>query len=143
LVHCLGADHVIDYCRDDFADGRHAYDLILDIGGNPMLSRLRRALTPTGTAVIVGGEGAGNWTTGINRQLRAMALSPFIHQRLTMLVSGQNSADLEQLADFIDAGTLTPTIDRTFALSEVPDAMRYLESGAVRGKLAIGIRSQQ
>ena len=76
LVRSLGADHVIDYTRDDFADGTHRYDLILDIAGNPTLSRLRRALTPTGTAVIVGGEEGGNLTGGMDRQLRALVLSP-------------------------------------------------------------------
>ena len=80
LVRSLGADHVIDYTRADFADSTQRYDLILDIAGNPSLSRLRRALTPTGTAIIVGGEDAGRWT-GMSRQLRAVALSPFVHRR--------------------------------------------------------------
>ena len=84
LVRSLGADHVIDYTRDDFADGEHRYDLIIDIAGNPTLSRLRRALTPRGTAVIVGGEEGGNLTGGMDRQLRALVLSPFVGQRLTM-----------------------------------------------------------
>ena len=87
LVRSLGADHVVDYTREDFADGAHRYDLILDIAGNPTLSRLRRALTPTGTAVIVGGEEGGSFTGGMNRQLRALALSLFVRQRLTMFVS--------------------------------------------------------
>ena len=85
LVRSIGADHVIDYTQDDFADGETRYDLILDIGGNSTLSRLRRALTPHGTLVIVGGEGGGH-VTGMGRQLRALALSPFVGQRLTMLV---------------------------------------------------------
>ena len=84
LVRSIGADHVIDYSQDDFADGETRYDLILDIGGNSPLSRLRQALTPKGTLVIVGGEGGGNWI-GMGRQLRALALSPFVGQRLTML----------------------------------------------------------
>jgi NADPH:quinone reductase-like Zn-dependent oxidoreductase len=86
LVASIGADHVIDYTHDDFADGRQRYDLILDIGGYSPLSRLRRALTPRGTLVIVGGEDGGRWT-GMDRQLRAVALSPFVRQRLTMLTS--------------------------------------------------------
>lgn len=138
LVRSLGADHVIDYTRDDFADGTHRYDLILDIAGNPTLSRLRRALTPTGTAVIVGGEEGGNWT-GINRQLRALALSPFLRQRLTMFIAKQRSSDLEKLTDLIEAGKVTPSLDRSFPLDQVPEAVRYLEAGKARGKVAITI----
>jgi NADPH:quinone reductase-like Zn-dependent oxidoreductase len=139
LVRSLGADHVIDYTREDFADGAHHYDLILDIGGNPKLSRLRRALTPTGTLVIVGGESGGNWTGGFGRQLRAPALSLFVRQRLTMLASKERSSDLERLTEFIEAGTLKPSIDRTYPLDRVPEAMRLLEAGKVRGKVAITI----
>ncbi|WP_253905909.1 NAD(P)-dependent alcohol dehydrogenase [Arthrobacter sp. H5] len=138
LARSLGADHVIDYTRDDFADRAHRYDLILDIGGSPTLSRLRRALTPTGTAVIIGGEAGGSWT-GMGRQLRAVALSPFVHQRLTMFVSKLRTKDLETLAAFIDAGTLTPRIDRTYPLDRVPEAMLQLMAGKVRGKIAITI----
>ena len=138
LVSSLGADHVIDYTRDDFADGTEHYDLILDIGGNPALSRLRRALTPSGTAVIVGGEDAGN-VTGMGRQLRALALSPFVGQRLTIFIAKQRSADLERLTDLIEAGTVTPSIDRTYPLDQVPEAMRRLESGKARGKVGITV----
>ena len=138
LVRSLGADHVIDYTRDDFADGPERYDLILDIGGNPALSRLRRALTPTGTAVIVGGEEGGN-LTGMNRQLRALALSSFVRQRLTMFIAKQRSRDLERLTELIDAGKVTPSIDRTYPLDQVPEAMRHLEAGKARGKVAITI----
>jgi NADPH:quinone reductase-like Zn-dependent oxidoreductase len=139
LVRSLGADHVIDYTRDDFADGAHRYDLILDIAGNPTLSRLRRALTPGGTAVIVGGEQGGNWTGGLGRQLRALALSPFIRQRLTMFISKERASDLERLTELIEAGKVTPSIDRTYPLDQVPEAMRHLEAGKVRGKVAITI----
>lgn len=138
LVRSLGADHVIDYTRDDFADGPERYDLILDIGGNSRLSRLRRALTPTGTAVIVGGEEGGN-LTGMNRQLRALALSSFVRQRLTMFIAKQRSRDLERLTELIDAGKVTPSIDRTYPLDQVPEAMRHLEAGKARGKVAITI----
>jgi len=137
LVRSLGADHVIDYTRDDFADGPERYDLILDIGGNPALSRLRRALTPTGTAVIVGGEEGGPLTGSMDRQLRALALSPFLRQRLTMLICKERAVDLENLTDLIEAGTLTPTVDRTYSLDRVPEAMRYLDAGKARGKVAI------
>jgi NADPH:quinone reductase-like Zn-dependent oxidoreductase len=139
LVRALGADHVIDYTKDDFADGSHHYDLILDIAGNPTLSRLRRALTPTGTAVIVGGESGGSLTGGIDRQLRARIMSLFIRQRLTNFLARPRSTDLEKLTVFIEAGTVVPAVDRTFALDQVPDAMRYLQAGEARGKIAITI----
>jgi NADPH:quinone reductase-like Zn-dependent oxidoreductase len=139
LVRSIGADHVIDYTQGDFANGRQRYDLILDIGGNSPLSRLRRALTPSGTLVIAGGEDGGRWTGGMGRQLRALALSPFVRQRLTMLISKQNHADLERLAQLIEAGALTPVIDKTYPLHRAPDAMRHLEAGHARGKLVITV----
>jgi NADPH:quinone reductase-like Zn-dependent oxidoreductase len=139
LVRSIGADEVIDYAREDFADGRHHYDLILDIGGNSRLSRLRQALTPKGTLVIAGGEGA-RWT-GVGRQIRALALSPLVPQRLTMYVSGtsKRQADLEALRQHIEAGHFTPVVDTTYPLTEVPEAIRHLESGRARGKIAITV----
>jgi len=139
LVRSLGADHALDYTQDDFADGTHHYDLILDIGGLPTLSRLRRALTPTGTAVIVGGEDGGNWTGGFGRSLRAPLVSMFVRPRLTMLASKERASDLERLAEYIEAGTVRPSVDRTYPLDRVPEAMRHLEDGNVRGKVAITI----
>lgn len=136
LVRSLGADHVIDYTRDDFADGAHRYDLILDVGGSPSLSRLRRALTPRGTAVIVGGEGGGNWT-GVGRQLRAVVLSLFVRQRLAMFVSKERASDLLRLTDLIEAGQVSPSLDRTYPLEQAPEAMRRLVAGDVQGKVAI------
>jgi NADPH:quinone reductase-like Zn-dependent oxidoreductase len=137
LVRSIGADHVIDYTREDFADGAHRYDLILDIGGNSRLSRLRRALTPKGTLAIVGGESKGDVTGGFGRQLRALALSPFVGQRLTMVTNKEDHADLEPLTRFIEAGQVTPILERTYPLAEAPDAIRHLEAGHVRGKVAI------
>jgi NADPH:quinone reductase-like Zn-dependent oxidoreductase len=137
LVASIGADHVIDYTREDFAAGPQRYDLILDTGGNSPLSRLRRALTPTGTLVIAGGEGA-KWT-GIGRQLRAPALSLLVRQRLTTLVSTHRQADLDMLRRLIEAGQVTPAIDRTYPLAAVPDAIRDLAAGHAKGKLAITI----
>lgn len=139
LVRSLGADHVIDYTEDDFADGSDRYDLILDIAGNTSLSRLRRVLTPKGTLVIVGGESKGNVTGGFGRSLRAPVVSLFVGQRLTMLVSTEHHADLEQLTDLIEAGAITPSIDRTYPLDQAQDAMRQLEAGRVSGKVAIVI----
>jgi len=139
LVRSLGADHVLDYTREDYADGTHRYDLVLDIAGNPGLSRLRRALTPTGTAVLVGGEDGGNLTGGMNRQLRALLLSPFVGQRLAWFIAKERASDLERLTDLIEAGQVRPSIDRTYPLDGVPEAMRHLEAGRVRGKVAITI----
>ncbi|MDX6392304.1 MAG: hypothetical protein QOJ73_3367 [Streptosporangiaceae bacterium] len=138
LVRSLGASHVLDYTQDDFADGTRRYDLIIDIAGNPSLSRLRRALTPTGTAVIAGGEDGGNWT-GMGRQFRALALSPFLRQRLTMFTPRQRSTDLDRLTGLIEAGTVTPSIGATYPLDQVPQALRYLEAGQVRGKVVITV----
>jgi NADPH:quinone reductase-like Zn-dependent oxidoreductase len=139
LVRSLGADHVLDYTQDDFADSEHHYDLILDIGGNPSLSRLRRALTPNGTAVIVGGEEGGNVTGGFGRSLRAPFVSMFVGQRLAMLASKEDGSFFDRLTPFIEAGQVVPTIDRTYSLDDVSDAMRHLMDGNVRGKVAITI----
>jgi NADPH:quinone reductase-like Zn-dependent oxidoreductase len=139
LVRSLGADRVVDYTQDDVADGVHHYDLIIDIGGNSPLSRLRRALNPAGTAVIVGGESKGNLTGGIDRQLRALLLTRFIGQRLTGLAARERASDLVVLADHIKAGTVTPSIDRTYPLDRVPEAMQHVEDGSVKGKIAITI----
>jgi NADPH:quinone reductase-like Zn-dependent oxidoreductase len=139
LVRAIGADHVLDYTRDDFAAGPQRYDLILDIGGNSPLPRLRRALAPSGTLVLVGGEDGDRWTGGMGRQLRAVALSPFVRQRLTMKTPNENHTDLERLARLIEAGKLTPTIDKTYPLDQAPDAMRHLETGQARGKVVIAI----
>ncbi len=137
LVRSLGADHVLDYTRSDFADGSRRYDLILDIGGNPKLSRLRRALAPGGTAVIVGGEEGGAWTGGFGRSLRAPLASPFLRRRLKMLASKERASDLERIATFLDSGQVVPSIDRSFPLDRAQEAMHHLESGRVRGKVAI------
>ena len=143
LVRSIGADHVIDYTKEDFADSSQRYDVILDIGGNSPLTKLRRALTETGTLVIVGGEEGGRWIAGVDRQLRALAISPFISQRLTTLLAKETHVDLERLAQIIHAGDLAPVIDRTYPLDEVPDAMRHLEAGQARGKIVISIRSSK
>jgi NADPH:quinone reductase-like Zn-dependent oxidoreductase len=139
LVRSIGADHVIDYTRGNYLNGSDRYDLILDIGGNNSLSRLRRALSRTGTLVIVGGEEGGSWTGGFGRQLRAIALSPFVGQRLTMLASKERHTDLEALSPYLENGQVVPFIDRTYPLADVPVAIRRLEAGQARGKIAITI----
>ncbi|MFF1832414.1 NAD(P)-dependent alcohol dehydrogenase [Paenarthrobacter sp. NPDC058040] len=138
FVRSLGADSVLDYEAEDFLDSG-PYDLILDIAGNPRISLLRRALTPAGTAVITGGEGGGAFAGGLQRQLGAVMLSPFIRQRLTMFFGVVRAGDLEELAGLIDAGKVVPALDRTFPLDRAADALRYLERGGVRGKVALAV----
>jgi NADPH:quinone reductase-like Zn-dependent oxidoreductase len=139
LVRAVGADHVIDYTREDFADGQHRYDVILDIGGNRRLSHLRRALTSRGRLVIAGGETDGRWLGGTDRQLRAVLLSPLVSQKLGTFIASENSADLIILRDLIESAKITPAIDRTYPLSEAPAAIRYVQEGRARGKVTITI----
>ena len=143
LVWTIGADHVVDYTREDFADGEHRYDVILDIGGNASLARLRRALTPKGRLVIVGGETDGRWLGGSDRQIRALLLSPFVSQKLGTFVASENSSDLNVLRELIEAGEIKPAIDRTYPLSEVANAIRHLVEGLTRGKTVITVHDAQ
>ena len=136
-VLALGATHVVDHTREDFAARGERYDLVLDIGGNPSLSRLRRALTPRGTAVIVGGEDGGNLTGGMNRQLRGLVLSLFVGQRFAMAIASEAATDLERVTALVAEGTVRPSLDRTFPLAEAREAMRMLEAGEIRGKVAL------
>lgn len=137
LVRSLGADDVIDYTRVDFADGKRRWDVILDIGGNRTLSHLRRALEPHGRLVIVGGQTDGRLIGGSDRQIRAMALSPFVSQTLGTLVSSENAQDLVALRDLIEAGKLLAAVDRSYPLGETAAAVRYLLDGRARGKVVI------
>jgi NADPH:quinone reductase-like Zn-dependent oxidoreductase len=139
LVRSIGADEVIDYTRDDLAEVGQRYDLILDIAGNRSVSHLRRALAPRGQVVIVGGEGGGRWFGGIDRQLRAQMLSPFVSQKLGTLISKPNGEDLVVLNELIEAGKVTPVIDTAYPLSGVPEAIRHLEEGHARGKVVITV----
>jgi NADPH:quinone reductase-like Zn-dependent oxidoreductase len=129
LVGTIGADDVIDYTRQDVTDGTRQWDLIVDCAGRRTLSQLRRALTPTGTLVIVGGEGGGRWLGGFDRNLRAVALSRFTSQRLRMLSSTPRQEDLEVLRELIEAGKVTPVIGRSYPLAEVPEAIRQMVEG--------------
>ena len=142
MVRSVGADHVIDYTKEDFMNTRGAprYDLVLDMGGNRSLSQLRRALTPGGTLVLVGGEGGDRWI-GIGRSLQALGGSRFVSQKLRPLSAKPNQADLQFLKELIEAGKLKPVIDRTYPLSEAPNAIRHLHEGRARGKLVISVRS--
>ena len=139
LVRSIGADYVIDYTREDFAGTGQRYDLILDIGGNRSITHLRRALSPEGTLVLVGGEGGGRWIGGMERQVWALAISPFVRQKLKMFVAREHYEELQVLSELIEAGKITPVIDRTYPLSQAADAIRYLEKGNARGKIVITV----
>ncbi|WIX75151.1 NAD(P)-dependent alcohol dehydrogenase [Amycolatopsis carbonis] len=139
MIRALGADHVIDYARAGFADGGHRYDVILDIGGNARLSDLRRALTPRGRLVIVGGETGGRLLGGSDRQIRAKLLSPFVRQQLGTFVAKETAVDLIALGALIEGGKLTLAIDRTYPLTEVAAAIRHLLDGKTRGKLVVSV----
>jgi NADPH:quinone reductase-like Zn-dependent oxidoreductase len=140
LIRSIGADEVIDYTRQDVTDGTRHWDLILDCAGRRTLSQLRRALTPKGTLVIVGGEGGGRWLGGFDRNLRAVALSRLVGQRLRMLASTPRPADLQVLAELLEAGKLTPVVGRTYPLGQVPEAMRQMVQGQGHGgKIAITV----
>ncbi len=139
LVRSIGADHVVDYTREDFADGEHRYDVILDIGGNSRLSHLRRALTDHGRLVMVGGETGGRWLGGMDRMLRAILLFRLVSQELSTFIASENSADLGVLRDLMESGKIAPAVDRTYPLRETPAAIRHFQEGRARGKVVITI----
>ncbi|SFU03393.1 NADPH:quinone reductase [Geodermatophilus amargosae] len=140
LVRSIGADHVIDYQTDDaLTCGDQRYDVILDTGGHRSLRQLRRALTSQGTLVLVGSETGGRWLGGMDRLLRAMALSPFVGQQLRGFMNSENAADLVVLADLIESGAVTPAVDRTYPLGEAPAAVARVRDGQARGKVVIDL----
>jgi len=140
LVRSIGADDVIDYTREDFTDGSMKWDVIVDTAGRRPLRQLRRALTPKGTLVVVGGDGGGRWTGGFFRgMLRGPLVSPFVGQKLMGLNSKVTREDLQGVAELAEAGKLRPVIGHTYALSETPDAIRDLETGHAAGKLVIAV----
>jgi NADPH:quinone reductase-like Zn-dependent oxidoreductase len=131
---------VIDYTREDSTDGQQRWDVVVDTAGRRPLSRLRRALTRRGTLVIVGGDGGGPWTGGFFRGvLRAPVLSLFVGQKLGGLNAKLNQEDLRTLGELVEAGKLTPVVDRTYPLAEAAEALRYLEGGHPRGKVVITV----
>jgi NADPH:quinone reductase-like Zn-dependent oxidoreductase len=136
MVRSIGADHVVDYSQEDVTKNAQQYDLILDTAGNRPLADLRRVLTPNGTLVIVGGSG-GPWLMGTGRSLKALALSPFTGQKLTMFLSKTTKEDLTSLADLVDAGDVAPAIDRTYPLSEAAAALSHVGERHTRGKTVI------
>ena len=139
IVRSIGADHVVDYSRDDFADGATRYDVILDIGGNRRLTHLRRALAAGGRLVIVGGETDGRWLGGADRQIRALLLSMFVGQKLGTFIASEDAGDLLVLRDLIQSGDVSPVVDRVYPLSETAAAIRHLMEGRARGKVVLTI----
>jgi NADPH:quinone reductase-like Zn-dependent oxidoreductase len=138
LVRSIGADHVIDYTQQDFTRSGQRYDLILEMAGNRSLADLRRALTPKGTLVLVGGSG-GKWFMGTGRTLRAVVVSPFVGQRLRSFFSKPRGADLVVLQELLEAGKVTPVIDRTFPLTEAAEAIRHVGERSTQGKTVITV----
>ena len=144
LVRSIGADDVVDYTVEDFTRSGRRYDLIVNVAGNRSLSDLRRALTPKGTLVFVGGGvgregGSGGLLGPLALPLKALVLSRFVGQRLLLFIAKIRKEDLVFLTELIEAGKVTPVIDRTYPLSEAPEAIRYLEAGHARGKVIVTV----
>jgi NADPH:quinone reductase-like Zn-dependent oxidoreductase len=138
LVQSLGADHVIDYKKEDYTDAGKQYDLIIDMVGNHSPLENTRVLTPAGTLVLVGGA-KGDWIGPLLAPMKAMVISPFVDQKLEMLLARMNKDDLDVLAELMRSGQVTPVIDRRYPLTEVPAAMTYSEAGRARGKIIIDV----
>ena len=141
LVRSLGADHVIDYTKEDFTKGEQRYDVILDNVGTQPLSGFKRALVPNGICVMIGGGGPndGGLIGPMARPIKALFLSPFMTQKMGMMMAELNKKDLNVLGDLMQSGKVKPVIDRTYPLSQIADAIRYLEQGHARGKVVITI----
>jgi len=139
MVASLGADHVIDYTREDFTrTGRH-YDVLLDIAGSRKLSECRRVLAPSGVLVGVGAPSTGRWIGPMSRPIKMLVAAPVVSQKMTFFMAEQRKDDLAVLRELLETGQVTPVIDRTYPLSDVPEAIRYLETGHARGKVVITI----
>jgi NADPH:quinone reductase-like Zn-dependent oxidoreductase len=138
MVRSIGADHVFDYTKEDFTRSGQRYDLIVDMVGNHPLSAYRQVLNPDGTFVIVGGPD-GKWLGPMINPIVALMMSPFVSQEFGMILAELNQEDLNILSDLLQSGKVTPVIDRTYPLSEVPEAIRYLETGRARGKVIITV----
>jgi NADPH:quinone reductase-like Zn-dependent oxidoreductase len=138
MVRSLGADHVFDYKKEDYTESGEQYDLIVDMISNHSLSENKRALKPNGILVIVGG-GKGNWLGPMMNPIKALLMSPFVEQEIVMILAQLRKDDLTILAELMQAGKVTPVIDRRFRLSEVPAALQYSEEGHARGKIVINM----
>jgi NADPH:quinone reductase-like Zn-dependent oxidoreductase len=138
LVRSIGADHVIDYTEEGFAEGGDGYDVLLDIYGNPSLSDCRRALKPRGTLVFIGGTG-GRWFMGADRWLRGLLLAPFLRLKVRLLVHKDRQEDLVTLKELIEAGEVTPVLDKTYPLAKASEAVRLVAEGRARGQIVITV----
>ena len=142
MVRSLGADHVIDYTKEDFTQSGQKYDLIFQLAGTRSPLDCRRALTPKGTLVQISGDSDDRWIGPVDRIIKALVLSPFVSQKMASFTVKPNKEDLQFLRQLIEAGELMPVIDRMYSLSEIPEAIRYLESGHARGKVVITVPGQ-
>jgi NADPH:quinone reductase-like Zn-dependent oxidoreductase len=142
LVRSLGADQVIDYTKEDFTKSGQRYDVIIDNVGNHSLSEYRRVLNPNGKYVLIGGGGVNDnrWTGPIGVVIKTLLLKPFISQEMKMMLADVNKEDLTFLADLMQSGKVTPVIDKTYPLSEIREAIRYVETGRARGKVAVTLK---
>jgi NADPH:quinone reductase-like Zn-dependent oxidoreductase len=140
LVRSLGADHVIDYTSEDFTRSGERYDLIFQLAGTLSPSGFRPVLTRAGTLIVSSGDSDGRWIGPLSRPVKALLLSPFVSQRLVNFTMKPNGEDLHSLTELIDAGEVTPVIDRRYPLAELPEAIRYQEQGHARGKVVVGVR---
>jgi len=139
MVASIGADHVVDYTREDFTRAERRYDLLIDIAGNRSLAETRRVLAPKGALVVVGGPNKGRWIGPFGRTIRMLMQSPAVSQRMVSFLAHQNRDDLAVLRELLDAGKVTPVIDRAYRLNQVAEAVRYLETGHARGKVVITV----
>jgi NADPH:quinone reductase-like Zn-dependent oxidoreductase len=142
LVRSIGADHVVDYRRTEITETGRRYDVILDTGGHRPLRLLRRALTPRGTLVIIGSETSGRWLGGLDRQMRAALLSPFVGQKLVWFNTSENAADLVALTELMASGKLTPAVERTYPLEETATAVQHMSDGLATGKVVVTVGEQ-
>jgi NADPH:quinone reductase-like Zn-dependent oxidoreductase len=139
MVRALGAEQVIDYTNEDFTQSGQKYELIFQLAGTRSPSECRRALSTNGTLVISSGESEGRWIGPVDRVIKALVLSPFVSQKMASFTVRPNREDLQLLKQFIEDGSVTPVIDRTYPLAQVPEAIGYLEEGHARGKVLISV----
>src|SRR5437588_1309080 len=141
MVRSLGADHVIDYTKEDFTKSAQRYDVVLDNVPNHSLSECRRILNPTGKYVMIGGGGPNDnrWIGPFGRLIQTLVMAPFVSQKMGMMMAELKKSDLAILGDMMQSGKLKPVIDRTYKLSELPAAIAYLEEGHARGKVVITV----
>jgi NADPH:quinone reductase-like Zn-dependent oxidoreductase len=139
LVRSLGAEHVIDYTHENYADGERHYDLILDLVGTQSLLANRRTLTKGGVYVAAGSINMGNWISPITGTIKVLLTSLFGRRKMVPFLAGMDRDDLIILKDLVESGKVTPVVDRSYPLADVPEAIRYLEEGHVPGKVAITV----